>query len=36
VIPTVHYIMGGIPTNIKAEVVSPTEDNPDAVVRGLL
>src|SRR6266446_9627622 len=23
VIPTVHYVMGGIPTNIKAEVVNP-------------
>jgi succinate dehydrogenase / fumarate reductase, flavoprotein subunit len=36
VIPTVHYVMGGIPTNIKAEVVCPTGDNPDAVVPGLM
>src|SRR5947207_12937296 len=36
VIPTVHYVMGGIPTTIKAEVVSPTKDNPDAVVPGLM
>ena len=32
VIPTVHYVMGGIPTTIQAEVVSPTKDDPDAVV----
>src|SRR3984893_3073271 len=36
VIPTVHYVMGGIPTTINAEVVRPTEDNPDAVVPGLM
>jgi succinate dehydrogenase / fumarate reductase flavoprotein subunit len=36
VIPTVHYVMGGIPTNIRAEVVNPTDDNPDAVVPGLM
>src|ERR1700752_4408633 len=36
VIPTVHYVMGGIPTTIKAEVVSPTEDDPDRVVPGLM
>ena len=36
VIPTVHYVMGGIPTNIKAEVVSPTQDNAEAVVPGLM
>jgi len=36
VIPTVHYVMGGIPTNIKAEVVCPTDGNPDAVVPGLM
>jgi len=28
--------MGGIPTTINAEVVRPTEDNPDAVVPGLM
>src|SRR4029077_6053622 len=31
-----HYVMGGIPTTINAEVVSPTKDNPDAVVPGLM
>src|SRR5258708_6171792 len=36
VIPTVHYVMGGIPTTIRAEVVCPTADNPDAVVPGLM
>src|SRR5260221_3811026 len=36
VIPTVHYVMGGIPTTINAEAVSPTADNPDAVVPGLM
>ena len=35
-IPTVHYVMGGIPTTIGAEVVCPTESNPDAVVPGLM
>ncbi len=36
VIPTVHYNMGGIPTNYKAEVIRPTAENPDAVVPGLM
>jgi succinate dehydrogenase / fumarate reductase flavoprotein subunit len=36
VIPTVHYVMGGIPTNIKAEVICPTKDNSEAVVPGLM
>ena len=36
VLPTVHYNMGGIPTNYMAEVVNPTADNPDAVVPGLM
>jgi len=36
VIPTVHYNMGGIPTNYKGEVLRPTKENPDAVVPGLL
>ena len=36
VIPTVHYVMGGIPTTIAAEVVSPSKDNPNAVVPGLM
>lgn len=36
VLPTVHYNMGGIPTNIHAEVIRPTKDNPDATVPGLM
>ena len=36
VLPTVHYNMGGIPTNVHTEVVNPTKDNPDNVVRGLM
>ncbi|PWC36438.1 succinate dehydrogenase flavoprotein subunit [Azospirillum sp. TSO35-2] len=36
VLPTVHYNMGGIPTNFRCEVVSPTADNPDQVVPGLM
>lgn len=35
VIPTVHYNMGGIPTNYHGEVVNPRDGNPDAVVPGL-
>ena len=34
--PTVHYNMGGIPTNIHGEVLAPTEDDPDVVVPGLM
>jgi succinate dehydrogenase / fumarate reductase flavoprotein subunit len=36
VLPTVHYNMGGIPTNFKTEVLRPTIDNPDAVASGLM
>jgi len=35
VLPTVHYNMGGIPTNHFGEVLKPTKENPDAVVKGL-
>lgn len=35
VLPTVHYNMGGIPTNHLGEVVKPTASNPDAIVPGL-
>ena len=35
VIPTVHYNMGGIPTNYHGEVVQLRGDDPDAVVPGL-
>ena len=34
VVPTCHYMMGGIPTNYRGEVVAPTGGNPDAVVPG--
>ena len=36
VLPTVHYNMGGIPTNFRTEVLRPTAENPDAVVPGLM
>ncbi|MEX0430259.1 succinate dehydrogenase flavoprotein subunit [Spiribacter insolitus] len=36
VLPTVHYNMGGIPTNYRAEVVAPRDGDPDAVVPGLM
>jgi succinate dehydrogenase / fumarate reductase, flavoprotein subunit len=36
VLPTVHYNMGGIPTNHHTEVLRPTAENPDAVVPGLM
>jgi len=35
VAPTVHYTMGGIPTNYHGEVVAPRDGDPDAVVPGL-
>lgn len=35
VIPTVHYNMGGIPTNYHGEVVQLKNGNPDSVVPGL-
>jgi succinate dehydrogenase / fumarate reductase flavoprotein subunit len=36
VLPTVHYNMGGIPTNLRTEVLRPTASNPDAIVPGLM
>src|SRR5260370_29354697 len=36
VAPTVHYNMGGIPTNYRGEVLRPTESDPDAVPPGLM
>ncbi len=36
VLPTVHYNMGGIPTNFHGEVVTLNGDDPDAVVPGLM
>ena len=35
VVPTIHYQMGGIPTNIHGQVVVPNGDNPTQVVKGL-
>merc|ERR1711871_1406024 len=35
VIPTVHYNMGGIPTNWKAQVITKDSDGKDKVVNGL-
>lgn len=35
VVPTTHYMMGGIPTNYHGEVVIPEGDNPEKVVGGL-
>ncbi|MEI8298450.1 MAG: FAD-binding protein, partial [Pseudomonadota bacterium] len=35
VLPTVHYNMGGIPTNVHGEVVTLKDGNPDSVVPGL-
>ena len=36
VLPTVHYNMGGIPTNYHGEVLTKAGGNPDAVVPGLM
>lgn len=36
VLPTVHYNMGGIPTNYHTEVVRLKDGDPDAVVPGLM
>ncbi len=36
VLPTVHYNMGGIPTNYHGEVVTSKNGNPDTVVPGLM
>src|SRR5246127_3641306 len=35
IVPTVHYNMGGIPTNYHAEVLTREGENPDKVVPGL-
>ncbi len=35
VVPTIHYQMGGIPTNINGQVVIPKNGVPNAVVNGL-
>jgi succinate dehydrogenase / fumarate reductase flavoprotein subunit len=36
VLPTVHYNMGGIPTNYFGEVLTKVGDDPDAVVPGMM
>ncbi|HOY80261.1 MAG TPA: succinate dehydrogenase flavoprotein subunit, partial [Hyphomonadaceae bacterium] len=36
VLPTVHYNMGGIPTNYHGEVLTKRGDDPDAIVPGLM
>jgi len=36
VLPTVHYNMGGIPTNYHGEVLTKLDGNPDHVVPGLM
>ncbi|HEX9569602.1 MAG TPA: succinate dehydrogenase flavoprotein subunit [Rhodospirillales bacterium] len=36
VLPTVHYNMGGIPTNYHGQALRPTADDPDAVAPGLM
>ena len=36
VLPTVHYNMGGIPTNYMGEVLNPTEEDEDNIVSGLM
>jgi len=35
VLPTVHYNMGGIPTNFRTEVLNPTDQDKDKTVHGL-
>ncbi|HMM50967.1 MAG TPA: succinate dehydrogenase flavoprotein subunit [Burkholderiaceae bacterium] len=35
VVPTLHYQMGGIPTNYHGQVVVPKDGNPNSVVGGL-
>ena len=34
VVPTTHYMMGGIPSNYRGEVVAPEGDNPEVRVNG--
>jgi len=36
ILPTVHYDMGGVPTNYHGEVLRPTDGNPDATAPGLM
>jgi len=34
VVPTIHYMMGGIPTNIHGQVVVPQDGNPNTIIPG--
>src|SRR5689334_13211220 len=36
ILPTAHYNMGGIPTNLHAEVLDPTPTDPERTVPGLM
>jgi succinate dehydrogenase / fumarate reductase flavoprotein subunit len=36
ILPTVHYNMGGIPTNHHAEVINPMPDDPERITPGLM
>jgi succinate dehydrogenase / fumarate reductase, flavoprotein subunit len=36
VLPTVHYNMGGVPTNLFAEVVTKRDGDPETIVPGLM
>jgi succinate dehydrogenase / fumarate reductase flavoprotein subunit len=36
ILPTVHYNMGGIPTNYHAEAIAPTASDPEHIVPGLM
>jgi succinate dehydrogenase / fumarate reductase, flavoprotein subunit len=36
VLPTVHYNMGGIPTNYHGEVLRPTDGDPESICPGLM
>jgi succinate dehydrogenase / fumarate reductase, flavoprotein subunit len=35
VVPTIHYMMGGIPSNVHGQVVAPRDGDPNTVVNGL-
>jgi succinate dehydrogenase / fumarate reductase flavoprotein subunit len=35
IVPTAHYMMGGIPTNFHTQVVAPYKTGPDEIVHGL-
>ena len=36
VLPTVHYNMGGVPTNYLGEAVQPVDGDPDVIIPGLM